>query len=120
MQTRQLGWAVAALVLFSAPAFAQAVVQPATGAVVTAGTGAVVTSGTGVIVTPGVPAGTVVAPGTTVAVVPAATVSGAVLVPAGTSETVAGNSKTIVTRYWVNVPPGVERDPEFQRWMRLR
>lgn len=119
MHTRQLGWAVAALVL-SAPAFAQTVVQPATGAVVTSGTGPVVTSGTGVIVTPGVPAGTVAAPGATVAVVPAATVSGAVLVPAGTSEVVAGNSKTIVTRYWVNVPPGVEREPEFQRWMRLR
>lgn len=111
MHTRQLGWAVAALVL-SVPVFAQTAV--------TSSTGAVVTSGTGVVVTPGVPAGTVVAPGAAVAVVPASTVSGAVLVPAGTSEVVAGNSKTIVTRYWVNVPPGVERDPEFQRWMRLR
>lgn len=118
MQIRHAGWAVAALVL-SAPVFAQTVVQPS-GAVVSAGTGPVVTSGTGVIVTPGAPSATVVAPATTVAVVPAATVSGAVLAPAGTNEIVAGNSKTIVTRYWVNVPPGVERDPEFQRWMRLR
>lgn len=112
MHIRHAGWAVAALVL-SAPAFAQT-------AAVTSSTGAAVTSGTGVVVTPGAPAATVVAPATTVAVMPAATLSGAVLVPAGTSEVVAGNSKTIVTRYWVNVPPGVERDPEFQRWMRLR
>jgi hypothetical protein len=58
----------------------------------------------------------VLAPATSVAVVPA----GAVLVPGSATEMVAGNSKTIVTRYWVNVPAGVERDPEFQRWMRLR
>ncbi|HEX7892077.1 MAG TPA: hypothetical protein VF522_22195 [Ramlibacter sp.] len=111
MNTRQLGWAVAALVL-SAPAFAQTAVQSFTGAAVT--------SGTGVVVTPGAPSATVVAPAGTVAVLPAATISGAVLVPAGTTETVSANSKTIVTRYWVNVPAGVERDPEFQRWMRLR
>ena len=110
MNAKQAGWAVAALVL-SAPVFAQTAVQSAGGLTVS--------SGTGVVVTPGVST-SVAAPATTVAVVPHATRSGAVLAPAGTSETVNGNSKTIVTRYWVNVPAGVDRDPEFQRWMRLR
>jgi len=39
---------------------------------------------------------------------------------AGTSESVSGNTRTTVTRYWANVPAGVERDADFQRWQRLR
>lgn len=47
-------------------------------------------------------------------------IPGAVQVQAGTSETVTGNSRTVITRYWANVPSGVERDADFQRWSRLR
>jgi hypothetical protein len=118
MKTRHATWAVAALVL-SAPAFGQVAVQSATGASVS--------SGTGLVVTPGVPSATVVAPGTmvvapvaTVATVPTPWMSGAVVAQAGTSQLVNGNSTTVVTRYWVNVPPNVTADADFQRWQRLR
>lgn len=140
MKMQHAGWAAAALVL-SAPVFAQTGVQ--------SGTGVGVTSGTGVTVTPGVPATTVTAPAAPAATVvtpapaaatvtpgvsttvvtpattmtvapPQATISGATVAQAGTSETVSGNTKTIITRYWVNVPAGVERDADFQRWMRLK
>jgi hypothetical protein len=47
-------------------------------------------------------------------------IPGAVQVQAGTSESVNGNSRTVVTRYWANVPAGVERDADFQRWTRLK
>lgn len=118
MKTKHAAWAVAALVL-SAPAFAQTAVQSATGASVS--------SGTGLVVTPGVPSATVVAPAATVvapvptvAVVPTPWMSGAVVAQAGTSELVDGNTKTVVTRYWVNVPANVTADADFQRWQRLR
>jgi hypothetical protein len=118
MKTKHAAWALAALVL-AAPAFAQVAVQSSTGTTVS--------SGTGLVVTPGVPSATVVAPGTTVvapvptvAVVSTPWMSGAVVAQAGTSESVNGNSKTLVTRYWVNVPPNVTADADFQRWQRLR
>jgi hypothetical protein len=118
MKTKHAAWAVAALVL-AAPAFGQVAVQSSTGATVS--------SGTGVVVTPGVPSATVAAPGTTVvapvptvAVVPTPWMSGAVVAQAGTSESVNGNSRTVVTRYWLNVPPNVTADADFQRWQRLR
>jgi hypothetical protein len=47
-------------------------------------------------------------------------IPGAVQVQAGTSESVNGNSRTVITRYWANVPAGVERDADFQRWTRLK
>lgn len=112
MKLTHAGWAVAALVL-SAPAFAQTTVQSSTGAMVS--------SGTGVVVTPGVPAAAVVtAPATTVVVAPSASIHGATVAQIGTTESVNGNTRTVVTRYWVNVPAGVERDAEFQRWQRLK
>ena len=114
MKLTHAAWAVAALVL-SAPAFAQTAVQSSTGATVS--------SGTGVVVTPGVSSTTVVtAPATAVVVAPSpsASLHGATVAQVGTTETVNGTTKTVVTRYWVNVPAGVERDADFQRWQRLR
>lgn len=111
---------IAAAVLAAPAAFAQTAVQSSTGMTVS--------SGTGIVVTPGVPssmvmpavATSVAAPGTVVTTLPAATINGAVVAQAGTQQIVTGPSQTIVTRYWLNVPPGVENDPEFQRWQRLR
>lgn len=102
---------LAGAALLALPAFAQTAVNSASGVTVT--------SGTGVVVTPGVTTAAVTAPAT-VASVPAASLNGAVVVPAGTAESVNGNTRTVVTRYWVNVPAGVEREAEFQRWQRLR
>lgn len=80
-----------------------------------------VTSGTGVVVTPGVVSSTtLVTTAPAVASMPAARYSGAVMAQAGTSESVSGDTRTIVTRYWANVPAGVERDADFQRWQRLK
>lgn len=110
MQVKQAGLLAAAIVL-AAPAFAQTAVQSASGITVN--------SGTGVIVTPGVSTA-VVAPVPTVAVIPSPAISGAVVAQAGTTESVSGNARTTITRYWVNVPAGVERDADFQRWQRLR
>lgn len=109
---KHAGWALAALVL-SAPVFAQTAVQSSTGVTVS--------SGSGTVVTPGVSSTTVVSTSVpTVAVLPTPHISGAVLAQAGTSESVAGNTRTVTTRYWVNVPPNVEREREFQRWQRLK
>lgn len=112
---------IAAAVLAAPAAFAQVTVQSSTGATVTSGTGIAVTPGvpSSMVLAPGV-AGPVIAPVATVAVLPSPTIHGAAVVPAGTQQVVAGPTQTIVTRYWVNVPPGVENDPEFQRWQRLR
>jgi ABC-type multidrug transport system permease subunit len=81
-----------------------------------------VTSGTGVVVTPGVVAtGTVVSTSVpTVTTLPAPRYAGAVMAQASTSESVSGNTKTVTTRYWANVPAGAERDDRFQRWQRLK
>jgi hypothetical protein len=104
-------WLALGALVLSAPAFAQTHVQSAGGVAVS--------SGTGVVVTPGVPAGSATS-ATTVAVMPSATLPGAVVAQSSTAEAVSGNQRTVTTRYWVNVPAGVERDAEFQRWQRLR
>jgi dihydroxyacetone kinase-like predicted kinase len=106
--------ALAAAAILAVPAvFAQSTVQSSTGATVTSGTGAVVT--------PGVSSSTtVIAPIRTVEVLPQPTINGAVLAQAGSTETVNGNTKTVTTRYWVNVPRGAMVDDEFERWQRLR
>lgn len=102
-----------ALALAASGVFAQATVQSSSNVAVT--------SGTGVAVTPGVPAGVAV-PGSirTVTVVPEPTIDGAVVAQAGSTETVNGNTKVVVTRYWVNVPRGANVDDEFERWQRLK
>ena len=38
----------------------------------------------------------------------------------GSRTTVAGNTRTTVTDYCVNVPPDVRRDAGFQRWSALK
>ena len=108
---KSLALAALATVL-AAPAFAQTQVQSSTSGPVT--------SGTGLAVTPGAPsASTPVVPGAVNSGISSSTTtttsaSGAGPMPASSSTT------TTVTRYWVNVPPGVENDPTFQRWMRLK
>ena len=100
--SKHAGWAVALAAVLAAPAFAQTAVTNATGTTVT--------SGTGVVVTPGAPT-----------VVPATVaLPGAVVAEIGSRTTVAGNTRTTVTDYWVNVPPDVRRDAGFQRWSALK
>ena len=102
-----------ALGVAASGAFAQAVQSSS---------GATVSSGTGVVVTPGVASSTTVTTTSApvVSTLPAPRYSGAVMAQSGTSESVSGNTRTTVTRYWANVPAGVERDADFQRWQRLK
>jgi hypothetical protein len=79
-----------------------------------------VTSGTGVVVTPGVMSSTTIVTTTPATTLPAPRYPGAVMAQAGTSESVSGNTRTVTTRYWANVPAGSERDDRFQRWQRLK
>jgi hypothetical protein len=103
---------VAALAVAASGAFAQAVQSSS---------GVTVSSGTGVVVTPGVSTSTTVTTSApVVSTLPAPRYSGAVMAQAGTSESVSGTTRTTVTRYWANVPAGVERDADFQRWQRLK
>ncbi|HET8746761.1 MAG TPA: hypothetical protein VFM98_14230 [Ramlibacter sp.] len=105
--------------------------------------GTLVNSGTGMVVTPGAPATIAVAPAPAVAVVPASTVAvaapaviavpgtrilpGAAQVQASQTTVLGGpaapgvtSSRTVVTRYWLNVPAGVEHRADFQRWLSLK
>lgn len=116
MKMKLAGCAAIAAAL-AAPAFAQTNVQTPSGVTVTSGTGVVVTPGA-----PGMaPAGATVAvtPGT-VHTVPQASIPGAVVAQADVHTSASGNTTTTVTRYWVNVPPGAEANPYFQRWQRLK
>ena len=141
MKAIHAGLAFAASAVLAAPVFAQSLVcdtannlcAPSTAILgagpVTSSSGAAITSGTGVVVTPGVPSAIAVAPSSNVAAV----LPSGQLLPGGTmvqsSTTVLGGppavvtgpaSTTVVTRYWVNVPAGVESRADFQRWMHLR
>jgi hypothetical protein len=105
--------------------FALAIAAAASGAFaqsVQSSTNIPVTSGTGVAVTPGVVSSTTVVTAAPVVVstLPAPRYSGAVMAQAGSSEVVSGDTKTVTTRYWANVPSGVELNDEFQRWQRLK
>ena len=102
----------ATLVVAASGAFAQAVQSSSNIAV---------TSGTGVVVTPGVVSSTtVVTTAPAVASMPASRYYGGTTVQYGTSESVDGNNRTIVSRYYSNVPAGVLDDDDFQRWQRLK
>ena len=100
----------------------------AEGGAVTSSSSTTVTSGTGVIVGQGAPSTTVIVePATTVAVVPGTRVlPGAAQVQASQTTIMGGpapgvtSSQTVVTRYWVNVPAGVEHRSDFQRWTHLK
>lgn len=112
--------AVAAATVLAAPAFAQAYVSSSTGASVS--------SGTGVLVTPGAPSATVtVTPAATVSVVQPHILPGASMVQYSSTTVLGGppavgvaSTQTVVTKYWANVPAGVERRADFQRWMALK
>ena len=104
MKLKHAGWAIALAAAAAAPAFAQTAV--------TTGTGATVTTSTNVTVTPAVPAPAIAAK--------TVNVPGAVVSEIGSNTTVNGNTKTTVTSYWVNVPPDVKRDSNFQRWQALK
>jgi hypothetical protein len=121
MNRKHAGLIVALAAFAAAPAFAE-------GGKISSSSSTSVTSGTGVVVGQG-------APGTTVIVEPAATVAlvpGTHLLPGAaqvqaSQTTVMGapapgivSSQTVVTRYWVNVPAGVEHRDDFQRWTRLK
>ncbi len=101
------------LAVAASGAFAQAV-QSSSGATVSSGTGVAVMPATASSTT------TVTTSAPTVSTLPSPRYSGAVMAQAGTSESVSGNTRTTVTRYWANVPAGVERDADFQRWQRLK
>ena len=75
-------------------------VQTASGVPVTTGTGLTLVPGTPVAAYPMLPGGAFVQYGTQVMGGPGTT--------------------TTITRYWVNVPPSVVNDMEFQRWQALR
>lgn len=104
MKLKHAGWAIALAAAAAMPAFAQTVV--------TTGTGATVTTSTNVTVTPAVPASEIAAR--------TVTIPGAVVSEIGSRTVVAGDSKTTVTSYWVNVPQDVTRDASFQRWQALK
>ena len=100
----------------------------AEGGAVTSSSSTTVTSGTGVIVGQGAPSTTVIVdPAATVAVLPGSRVlPGAAQVQASQTTVMGGpapgvtSSQTVVTRYWVNVPAGVEHRSDFQRWTHLK
>ncbi len=98
------------------------------GSTVTNSSGASVSSGTGVTVTPGVPSAsvTVTPSSTTVAMPSAHLLPGGATVEASSTTVLGGpsgtasGSRTVITRYWVNVPANVENRADFQRWTRLK
>lgn len=105
MKLKHAGWAIALAAAAAAPAFAET-------AVVTTGTGATVTTSTSIAVTPAVPVPAIAAR--------TVTIPGAVVSEIGSNTVVAGDTKTTVTSYWVNVPQDVTRDPSFRRWQALK
>jgi hypothetical protein len=114
---RKTSLVLAVAAFASAPAFAG-------GDKINSSSGSSVSSGTGVIVSQGAPSSSVTVLPSTVAVTPSTH-----LYPGGTQvqasqTTVMGGpaaggisgSRTTVTRYWINVPAGVEHRADFQRW----
>jgi len=103
----------------------------AEGSYISSSNGASVSSGTGVIVGQGAPSTSVtVFPSSDVAVstVPSNRIlPGSAQIQASQTTVLGGpaaggvtGSQTVVTNYWVNVPAGVERRADFQRWMSLK
>jgi hypothetical protein len=91
-------------------------------AVVTNSSGTTVVSGTGPVVTTGVPSTSVtVIPSTVVAVPSTPLIAGGANVQYASNEVVGpAGGKTVVTRYWTNVPPDAVNRADFQRWTQLR
>lgn len=108
----------AAAAVLAAPSFAQTSMQSGTAATVSSGTAATVS-------TPGTDASVTVMPHTASAVPSARLMPGGAMVPYSSTTTLGGpagnvsGSKTVTTRYWVNVPPDAQQRLDFQRWQRL-
>lgn len=107
---KSLAFATVAAVL-AAPVFAQSNVQSSSALPVT--------SGTGIVVTPGAPL-TQALPGAVNSGISSSSTTTTSVAGAGPAPSSTATTTTTVTRYWVNVPPGVENDPTFQRWMHLK
>ena len=99
------------------------------GNAINSSSGSSVSSGTGVIVSQGAPSSSVtVLPSTSVAATPHThPFPGGTQVQASQTTVMGGpaaggisGSRTTVTRYWVNVPAGVEHRSDFQRWTHLK
>lgn len=118
---------IAAAVLAAPAVFAQSYGSTTTTTTTTAPAGAV-TSSTGAGVSSGT--GGVVAPAsanTSVATVPMRSphlLPGGSMVQHSSNTTTMGSgpgsTQTVTTTYWANVPSGVERRHDFQRWMSLK
>lgn len=116
MNPKYLALAAAASAAFAiAPSFAQTAVQSGTAATVGSGTGVTVTSPNDATVT--------VTPHTASAVPTARLMPGGTMQAHGSTTTLGGpgasNTKTVLTRYWVNVPADAQQRLDFRRWQRL-
>lgn len=118
---RQASLILAVAALASTTAFAE-------GNKISSSSGDSVSSGTGLVVGQGAPSSSViVTPASTVAIAPGTRMlPGAAQVQASQTTVMGGpapgvkSTTTVTTNYWVNVPAGVERRGDFQRWTHLR
>lgn len=110
MKIKHAACLAAAAVAFSAPMLAQAQGQSSPGAGASPGTP---TPPTGVVITEVDVAGIAEAP-------PHRVLPGSVVALADSQTWVDGNQRTTVNTYWVNVPPHVANNHNFQRWQHLK
>jgi len=117
MKVQRAGLAFVAVTAFlSLPALADSSVSSSTGAMVGSGTGMPV----------GTSASVTVMPSTTSAIPSAHLLPGGAMVQRSSTTVLGGpagdasGTKTVVTQYWTNVPAGVERRADFQRWQSLK
>jgi hypothetical protein len=117
MKVQRAGLAVVAVAAFlSLPVLAEGV---------STGTGGMVNSGTGLAVQPATASVTVM-PSTASAIPSARLMPGGAMVQRNSTTVLGGpagdvsGSQSIVTDYWVNVPPSAEHRTDFRRWQSLR
>jgi len=114
MKIKQAACLAAAAVAFSAPMLAQAQGQGQS------------SSGAGAGASPGTsapPAGVVIAEVDVAGIAeapPHRVLPGSVVALADSQTWVDGNQRTTVNTYWVNVPPHVANNHNFQRWQHLQ
>jgi hypothetical protein len=117
MKVHRAGLAVVAAAAFlSLPVLADSSVSSSTGVMVNSGTGLPVgTSGSVTVI-----------PSTASAIPSAHLLPGGAMVQRSSTTVLGGpagnasGTKSVVTDYWVNVPPGAERRDDFQRWQNLK
>jgi hypothetical protein len=117
MKVQRAGLAVVAVAAFlSLPVLAEGV---------STGTGGTVSSGTGLTVAPATASVTVI-PSTSSAIPTGHLMPGGAMVQRSSTTVLGGpagdvsGSQTIVTNYWVNVPPSAEHRSDFRRWQSLK